>query len=169
MPKVEMERPLSVPAVPARSAASSILHAIEARSGGWDEFALYLDFGALGLPDVGYIAVPVAISKVTEILEPRHEIAFVLKARRSPEAFPVFTGGIGIEATGPSLSQIWLGGNYELPMHALGGFINQTLAHGAAEKTLDNMLSELADAIEAHVQQRERAHARYRLVFNTGD
>ncbi|HLI96802.1 MAG TPA: hypothetical protein VKT72_12045 [Candidatus Baltobacteraceae bacterium] len=169
MPKVELERPLSVPAVPARAAASFITHAIEAQTDGWDEFALYLDFGALGLPDVGYVAVPITISNVREVLEPRHEIAFILKARRSPDAFPVFKGAIGIEATGPSLSQIWLGGDYELPMHALGGLINQVFARGAAEKTLDNMLRELADAIEAHVQQRERAHARYRLVFNTGD
>jgi hypothetical protein len=42
-------------------------------------------------------------------------------------------------------------------------------ARGAARKSLENMLEELADAIEAKVTQRERADARYRLVFNTGD
>jgi hypothetical protein len=169
MPKVELQRPLSVPAVPARSAASFIMHAIEERRDGWEEFALYLDFGALGLPDVGYVAIPVAIEGVKEALEPRHEIAFTMKARRSPDAFPVFAGALGIDATGASQSEIWLGGSYEAPLHALGGFIDMTFARGAAEKTLDNMLYEFAEAVEARVQQRERAQARYRLVFNTGD
>lgn len=169
MPKIELQRSLSVPAVPARSAASFIMHAIAEQRDGWDEFALYLDFGSMGLPDVGYVAIPVGIEAVKETLEPRHEISFTMRARRSPQAFPVFDGAIGIDASGPSNAQLWLGGRYELPLDSLGGFIDQTFAHGAAERTLNNMLSELADAIEARVQQRERAQARYRLVFNTGD
>ena len=169
MPKVELQRPLSVPAVPARSAASSIVHAIEQQRDEWQEFALYLNFGSLGLPDVGYVAIPVTVSGVNEELEPRHEIHLTIRARRSPESFPTFTGGIGIDANGPSNALIWLAGTYEVPLHGLGGLIDQIFAHGTAEKTLDNMLEELADAIEAKVQQRERAHARYRLIFNTGD
>jgi hypothetical protein len=169
MPKVELQRPLSVPAVPARSAASFIIHAIEGQRDGWEDFALYIDFGTLGLPDVGYVAIPVSITGVQEELEPRHQIAFKLQARRKPDAFPVWNGALGIDATGPSQSEIWLGGNYDTPLHAFGGFIDQTFARGAAEKTLHNMLRELADAVEARVQQRERAQARYRLVFNTGD
>lgn len=169
MPKVELQRPLSVPAVPARSAASFIMHAIEGQRDGWDEFALYLDFGSMGLPDVGYVAIPVQIQDVKEVLEPRHEITFTMRARRSPQAFPVFDGGVGIDASGPSNAQLWLGGSYDLPLDSLGGFIDQTFAHGAAERTLNNLLNELGDAIEARVEQRERAQARYRLVFNTGD
>lgn len=169
MPKVELQRALSVPAVPARAAASFIMHAISDRREGWEDFALYLDFGSLGLPDVGYVAIPVSIEGVKETLEPRHEIAYTMHSRRSPQAFPVFTGAIGIDASGPSSAQMWLGGSYELPMQSLGGLVDKTFAHGAAEKTLKNMLHELADAVEAHVQQRERAQMRYRLVFNTGD
>lgn len=169
MPKIEVQRSLSVPAVPARSAASSILHAIQERRDGWDEFALYLDFGSMGLPDVGYVAIPVEIEVGKETLEPRHEISFTLRARRSPQAFPVFDGAIGVDASGPSNAQLWLAGSYDLPMQSLGALIDSTFAHGAAERTLNNMLNELADAIEARVQQRERAQARYRLVFNTGD
>ena len=169
MPNVELQRGLDVPAVPARSAAAAIMHAIEEHRDGWSDFALYLDFGTLGFPDVGYVAIPVTLSGVSERLEPRHEIAFTMRARRSPESFPEFRGAVGIDASGPSNAQLWLAGTYEVPLHGLGGFIDQTFAHGAAEKTLENMLSELADAIAARVQQREREHARYRLVFNTGD
>lgn len=169
MPRIELERALSVPAVPARSAASFIMHAVEDRRDGWEDFALYIDFGSLGLPDVGYVAIPVTLEGVRETLEPRHEIAFTMHARRSPQAFPIFEGAIGVDATGPSNAQLWLAGNYEVPMQSFGGFIDKTFAHGAAEKTLNNMLHELGDAVEARVQQREHAQARYRLVFNTGD
>lgn len=169
MPQVELQRSLSVPAVPARSAASFIMHAIEEQRDEWREFALYLNFGSLGLPDVGYVAVPVEIAGVKELLEPRHEIRFTLSALRSAEAFPTFTGAIGVDATGPSNAQLWLAGDYEVPANGIGSMFDQTFAHGSARKTLENMLNELADAIEARVQQRERANARYRLIFNTGD
>lgn len=169
MPRVELQRSLNVPVVPARSAASFIVHAIEEERNGWEDFALYLDFGSMGLPDVGYVAIPVTIDNVKETLEPRHEISFTMRARRSPQAFPVFNGGIGVDGNGPSNSELWLAGEYELPLQSLGSFIDQTFARGAAEKTLKNMLRELADAVEARVAQREHAQARYRLVFNTGD
>lgn len=169
MPKVDLQRSLSVPAVPARSAASFIMHAIEEHRDGWEDFALYLDFGSVGLPDVGYVAIPVSIKNVKEQLEPRHAISFTLCARRMPESFPIFEGAVGIDANGPSDAQAWLGGNYDVPLDAFGGIIDRTFAHGAAEKSLKNMLHEVADAIEARVQQRERDQARYRLVFNTGD
>jgi len=169
MPQVALQRSLSVPAVPARSAASSIMHAIEEQRDDWHEFALYLNFGSLGFPDVGYVAVPVKIEGVNEILDPRHEIRFTMRALRGAEAFPTFNGAIGVDATGPSNAQLWLAGDYQVPAHGFGGIFDQTLAHGAAKKSLDNMLNELADAIEARVQQRERANARYRLIFNTGD
>lgn len=145
------------------------MHAIQEQRREWREFALYLNFGSLGLPDVGYVAIPVAISGVTESLEPRHEIRFTMNALRGQEGFPTFNGAIGIDATGPSNAQLWMAGTYEVPAHGLGSFFDKTLARGTATKTLDNMLQELADAIEATVQRRERADARYRVIFNTGD
>jgi hypothetical protein len=169
MPKVELGRPLSVPSVPARSALSSILRAIETKRDDWTDFALYLNFGHLGLPDVGYVAIPVSISIAGEELEPRHAIHFTMRARRSPEAFPTWSGAAGIDAAGPSSAQLWMAGEYTVPLHAFGGIFDRLFTGGAAHKTLENLTNELADATEAHVQQRERANARYRLIFNTGD
>lgn len=169
MPRVELQRSLNVPAVPARSAASYIMHAIAEQRDMWREFSLYLNFGSLGLPDVGYVAIPVKISDVEESLEPRHEIRFTMTARRSPEVFPVFKGAIGIDPIGPSDAQIWLAGDYELPAKNLGAVIDRIFARGQAEKTLENMMEELADMIEARVQQREIDRVRYRLIYNTGD
>lgn len=155
--------------MPARSAASYIFHAIQDGRDDWSEFSLFLNFASLGLPDVGYVAIPITICDVKEQLEPRHEISFTLRARRIPEAFPTFTGAAGIDATGPSNAQMWLGGDYTPPLKAIGGVFDQIFAHHSASKSLENMLNELADAVEARVQQRERANARYRLIFNTGD
>src|SRR5579884_3543111 len=117
MPQVKLERPLDIPVVPARDAASYIMHAIAEHRDDWSDFALYLNFGSIGLPDVGYVAIPVSISGVQESLEPRHEIRFEMRARRSPEAFPVFQGAIGLDPNGPSNASVWLGGAYELPLH----------------------------------------------------
>jgi len=169
MPSVELQRALSVPAVPARSALSSIVHEIADSRGDWSDFALMLSFGVLGLPDVGYVAIPVSVSDLAEATEPRHEIRFKLRARRSPEMFPEFDGAVGIDPTGASNSSIWLAGDYAVPLKGLGSFFNQTLAHGAAEKSLTNMLTELAEGVVARVEKREMSAARYRLVFNTGD
>jgi hypothetical protein len=169
MAKFEMERPLSVPVVPARAAASDIIREIAMEKGKWGDFALYVKLSALGLPDVGYVAIPVQIHNVAEMLEPRHEIHFQMRARRSKESFPTFDGGIGIDGTGPSMSTLWLGGTYDVPLQGLGELLDQTVLHGVAEQSLRNMLNELADAIQAKVEKRELADVRYRLVFNTGD
>ncbi len=169
MPRIDLQRPLSVPSVPARAALSSILREISEERKGWADFSLYLNLGSLGLPDVGYVAIPAVISPPEETTEPRHEIRFTLRARRSPDVFPTFDGSAGIDAAGPSSATLWLAGAYEVPMRRIGALLNEKLGHAAAEKSLGNMLGEFADAIVARVERREMDMARYRLIFNTGD
>ena len=163
MPKIDLQRALTVPAVPAREALSQILREIEASHSEWAGFALHLNLGALGLPDVGYVAVPIQMKIEREEAEPRHQVRITIHARRSPEAFPVFEGAIGVDSAGPSSAEVWLGGKYELPMRGLGAFFDKVVARNAAEKTLENMLNDLAEAIVARVERREIAQARYRL------
>lgn len=169
MANVDIERALTVPAVPARASLSTIMHHIESRRGEWADFALYLNFGAIALPDVGYVAIPVTISIVEETTEPRHQIKFSLHARRKAEAFPTFEGAVGIDSTGPSNALVWLSGAYEVPLKSFGAIFDRMVARGTAEKALQNMVSELANAIVAHVEQRELADARYRMIFTSGD
>lgn len=160
---------LSVPAIPARAAISSILHDIADGKNEWADFALYSTLGSLGLPDVGYIAVPVAISQIDERLEPRHEIRFHMQARRSAEAFPAFDGAIGIDSTGPSNASVWMSGEYTVPLQGFGAIVNQTFMKGMADKTLANMLEMLATGVVARVEKREFADSRYRLLLKSGD
>lgn len=169
MPKIEIDRPMSVPAVPAQAAASSILHEIADGRREWSDFALYLQLGALGFPDVGYVAIPVNIEFRSEQAQPQHRIDFCLRAKRSPQSFPVLNGALGVSPTGPSSSSMWMGGEYELPGGAVGAAFNRIVGERAANITLENMAAELAHAIEARVERKERSEARYRLVFNAGD
>ncbi len=168
MPKIDLERPLNEPPVPAREAASSILRDIAANANEWQGFALHLNLGELGLPDVGYVAIPVRLEIAGEESEPRHQMKITIHARRSAEVFPVFHGALGVDSSGPSSSQVWLAGEYELPMSGLGAFFDKAVARNAAAKTLENFLTDLAEAIAARVEKRELALARYRL-FGAGD
>jgi hypothetical protein len=168
MPKVDLEKSLNIPAVAAREAAAQILRAIAADADEWKGFALHLNLGALGLPDVGYVAVPITLKIGGEENEPRHQIRFTLRARRSAELFPGLEAALGIDSSGPSSSQVWLAGNYEVPMSALGALFDKAVAGNAAAKSLENFLADLTEAIAARVENRELALARYRLI-GTGD
>lgn len=168
MPSVNLQHTLSEPVVPARSAISSIILDIVEQRGEWAMFSLYLHLRSLGLPDVGYVAIPVVLYDVSETLEPQFEIRFKLRARRSPQAFPTFDGALGVDASGPSSATMWLAGEYALPLANAGALLNSVFARGTAEKALENMLNELAEAIVARVEKRELSSARYRL-FATGD
>lgn len=168
MPKVDLEKSLTVPAVAAREAAAEILRQIAADAGQWKGFALHLNLGTLGLPDVGYIAIPIKLEIGAEETEPRHQVRLTIRARRNAELFPVLDGALGVDSSGPSSSQVWLSGTYELPMSGIGTFFDKVVAGNAAAKTLENFLDDLTEAIAARVQNRELALARYRLL-GTGD
>ncbi|HET9393484.1 MAG TPA: hypothetical protein VFO29_08230 [Candidatus Rubrimentiphilum sp.] len=168
MPKVNLQRALNVPAVPARVAASEILQKMAAGDRQSARLSPHLGLGDVGLPDVGYIVIPVRIAIASEELEPRHQIRFTMRAKRGPEGFPVFDGALGVDSSGPSSSEIWLGGTYEVPMRTLGAFFDKLIARNVAEKSLENLLSDLAEAIAARVEHREISLARDRL-FDTGD
>jgi len=168
MPKVDLEKPLNIPAVPAREAASQILRDIAAGAPEWRGFALHLNLGALGLPDVGYVAIPIRLEIAGEEFEQRHQIRFSIHASKSAEIFPALNGTLGVDSSGPSSAQVWLAGEYELPMSGFGAFFDKTVAGNAAAKTLENFLTDIAGAIAARVEKRELSLARYRL-FGAGD
>lgn len=168
MPRVNLQTTLSEPVVPARSAASGIILDVVEQRGEWAMFSLFVQLRTLGLPDVGHVAIPVVLYDVSETLEPRFEIRFKLRARRSPESFPTFDGALGVDASGPSSATLWLAGEYTLPAQKAGLVFDSIFGRGTAEKALRNMLNELAEAIVARVEKRELASARYRLL-STGD
>jgi len=166
MPSVDIQRQLSVPETQAREAAAAILSEIAASKDPWTDFALHLDLRDLGLPDVGYVAIPIALSGPRAAAAPAFRLDFSLKAKHGADAFPTLDGTLHVEPAKPSASILRLRGSYELPMRNLGSILDAVLGRGAAQKTLENFVDDLANGIVARVERREIAGARYRMLFN---
>ena len=153
---------LKIPPAPAFRALSEILTAIAEGRGAWQGFSLHVDLGDLRLPDVGYIAIPIRLTAG----RPRSEtqaIDLQFQAAMQPQSFPTFSGAAGVEATGPSGAAFWLAGAYDVPMSLFGTLFDRTIAAGVANRTLENLVDDLCQAISANVEKREAEYIRYRL------
>jgi hypothetical protein len=160
--ETRFSRNLKVPPVPAFAALADVMARIAEGGGAWQGFALHIDLADLGLPDVGYVAIPIRVTagkpqNVTRSLD----LAFT--AAKHPAAFPKFSGAVGIEATGPTGTIFWLGGDYDVPMSLFGKLFDRTVAAGVASRTLENLVDDLAQAVVASVEKREADYMRYRL------
>lgn len=159
---IRLQRQLKVPPVPAYTALREILSAIASQQGAWSGFALHVSLGDLHLPDLGYVAVPIALTTG----EPHPEVNSVdlrFTSMSDAAAFPVFSGAAGLEATGPTGSILWIEGDYAVPLSVVGKLIDKTIASGVAERTLENFIDDLAAAVVANVEKREAEYVRYRL------
>ncbi len=162
MSDVRIERQLGAPPALAFTALGEILRDIAAQQGGWEGFALHVDLGDAGLPDVGYVAIPIALD-VLPLQPGLQQVNVAIRAARHPESFPTFSGAFGIDATGPTGAMLWSAGNYEVPLQVTGRLIDATVLRGIARKALDNLLDDVAVACRARIEKREAAYARYRL------
>jgi len=160
--EIRLQRPLKLPPVPAFTALKEILSCIAGHDGGWRDFTLHVSLGDLHLPDVGYVAVPIALDAGKTDVEQRSvEVRF--QSINHAESFPRFTGAAGIDATGPSGSILWIAGDYDVPLNLVGKLLDRTIASGVAERALENFIGDLTVAIVANVEKREAEYARYRL------
>jgi hypothetical protein len=157
-----LERNLKVPPVPAFTALVEILDGIAQGRGPWEGFCLHVDLGDLRLPDVGYLAVPIHLTAgKPQAVNRAVDVHF--RAEKHPANFPTFAGSIGIDATGPSGAILWLAGGYDVPLSLFGKLLDRTIAAGVANRTLENFVDDLAEAIVANVDKREAEFIRYRL------
>jgi hypothetical protein len=160
--ETRFERNLKVPPVPAFAALAEVVASIEAGAGVWRGFALHVALGDLHLPDLGYVAIPIRLT-ASKPDQTTRSIALRFSAAEQPAAFPTFTGATGIEATGPAGTVFWLAGEYDVPMSLFGKLFDRTIASGVAQRTLENLVDDLSQAIVAHVEKREADYIRYRL------
>lgn len=160
--KARLQRNLKVPPVPAFTALVDIITAIDAQQGVWRGFALHIDLGDLHLPDVGYVAIPIRL-KAGHRESTAHTVELEFTAAKHPSSFPAFKGSAGIEATGPTGTILWLAGGYDVPLHVFGKFFDRTIAAGIADRTLENLIDDLAEAVVVSVEKREADFMRYRL------
>jgi hypothetical protein len=164
MTTVRLSRAIQLPQALAYQTAAEILREIARQEQPWRGFALHLDLGDIGLPEVGYIAVPIRMEVGPSPPETANQIDLSIEALRSSNAFPKFQGALGADVVGPAAATLWLGGNYDVPLSGLGKIVDATLAHGAAEKSLKNFLDDIARACEARVNKREAELMRYQRI-----
>lgn len=159
---IRLQRPLKVPPVPAFAALKETLFGIAGQEGAWSGFALHVALGDVHLPDVGYVAIPIALT-VGETHADTRSIDLQFTSANNAASFPRFTGAAGIDTTGPTGSILWLAGDYDVPLHVVGRLFDKTLASGVAERALGNLADDWAVALIANVEKREAEYARYRL------
>jgi len=163
MAEVNVQHAMHLPPAPALSAVRDVLQSIASDTGRWQDFPLHIDLRELGVPDLGYIGVPIHL----EVGEPRDDVPNAIpvriQAKRNPDAFPVFDGKVGVDGSGPSSSTMWLAGSYDSPRNRVAAFIDSTLMGKIAERTLHNFVDDLAAAADREGERSELAAVRYRL------
>lgn len=160
MPAIRYEQLLAVAPAPIHSALGEILQGIADQDGAWKDFALHATLGEAGLPDVGYLAVPIHLT-IGQVIPGVNQFPIVIRAASHPESFPVFEGAVAAEMSGNASSLLSLGGTYDVPLGVFGSLVNGALVRGLAEHSLRNFLADLAMASVARVEQREAEYIRY--------
>jgi len=163
MSKVRFEHHLKLPPSLVRAALAEILASIATGADVWRDFTFHVDLRAAHLPDVGYIAIPIHLT-LAPAREGIDQLDIQIASAKRHASFPTFHGAMGVDATNAdsSESMLWLAGDYDLPMHALGVFVDATLAAGIAQLCLSNFLDDVAQACAARIEKRENDFVRYR-------
>jgi hypothetical protein len=160
VPKIRLDHRLRLPADSASLALGELLQAIAKQEGPWRGFALHVGFGDLHLPDVGYVAIPIRLTVEKNAKEARtFDIRF--NAANLPIAFPGFTGTMSVEPREIGECELYLSGEYELPMQFFGKLLDGALMPNVAAVSLENFIDEIAAACQARVDQREAEFVRY--------
>ena len=132
-------------------------------------FSLHLSFADLGLPDVGYIAIPIRLTSKNEtvVASAQKHISMHIQGAHDPESLLIFAGTCGVDPVQASHSTFWLNGDYQLPLHnalaALETGDERTLRR-QAEKVFKNFLDDLVIACDARINEKEKEYIRYSLL-----
>jgi len=147
------ERRIAVPTGMAFRALGEVLDAIAKGEGPWAGFFFHVDLGHVNLPNVGYIAIPIqlTIGKHTPGI---NQYRINIRAASHPTLFPVFDGQIGTDASGDE-TVIWIGGSYDVPFGTAGAVFDAGVARGIAQRCVENFNEDVANAVQAMVEQRE--------------
>lgn len=162
MTHIRFETQLSLPPALAFKTLAQLLAEIGSQEGAWEGFPLHVDLGDAGLPDVGYVGIPIAVHPdVAKHDELAMEIT--IRAARHSESFPTFAGKVGVDATGPTGAALWIAGTYHVPLHGIGRLVDATLFRNIAQKALQNLLGDISEACRARIEKSEARYARYRM------
>ena len=158
------ERHVDVPFGVSFRTLGEILDGIAKGKGPWAGFFFHASLADIGLPNVGYIAIPIALELGTPT-PGINQYPVTIRAASHAEAFPVLNGAIGTDMA-QNATVLWLGGTYDVPLGGLGALIDASLTRGVAQRCLENFVNDLAEALHARVAQREAQYARYQLFVH---
>jgi hypothetical protein len=164
MPQISYERAVDFAQDVLENSIAEVLNGIAGAQGTWQGFVLHVPMSDAGLPDVGYIAVPIRLQCASEkTATAQFQMTLTIESAKNPKSFPVFKGRCGVDTLTPSRSNVWLDGNYTVPMKSFGAFFDATLLHGAAERSLRNFLDDVIAACDARINAKEREYLRHHL------
>lgn len=130
------------------------LHAIQEQAPG---LKLGVDLSDLQVPLEGEIQIRVR-PLFTEVDERTFKVEISASARKG--LYPTFAGTLTLRQAREMKSELALEGNIHIPLGLLGRSINATLFSGAARKSLQRFLDDLAGALGEHVRHDEESYAR---------
>jgi hypothetical protein len=157
---VELRSALDVPAVLARDELARIMRAIAEHLPPYEDATLHVGLQDLRLPFLGDISVPIEADVDSQPL--RYACKLKIAAGSGATLFPAFSGAINVSPVGSAASELWLQGQYDVPLGALGAAVDATLLRGVAERSLGKFLDFLAKTIVANVGAAQKIDIRHR-------
>jgi hypothetical protein len=144
---------LDVPAGLARTELMNIMNAIHNHEAPYEDAVLKVGLHDLRLPLPGDVGIPIDAEVQGRPFQ--YQCGIKIAAHGGAELFPKFAGSVNISALGSSASEIWLQGDYEVPLGAIGAMLDATLFYGTAKRSLTAFLDMLANTITANVKREQ--------------
>ncbi len=162
---IDLHTSLDIPARLARNELLRIMRAVHERKPPYEDAALHVGLHDLRLPVPGEIAVPIEAS--AQGLPLQYACTLKIEAADGRHLFPKFAGNVNVSSLGESASELWLQGQYDVPLGGIGAAIDATLMNGVAERTLSTFLDALSNAI-VHNVKRDQEHDANRRRAQSG-
>ncbi len=165
MPKIEHQRTANFPAAAFESALVEVLRGIETQEGPWSGFTFHVGIRDVGLPDIGYIAVPISLRCAPEPNDAEQfQMTFHVEAQKNRGAFPIFDGHCGVTSINAMRCNFWISGVYTVPITSFGIFFDATLLHGVADRAVAHFAEDIVMACDATLNHEEQQYLRYHLM-----
>jgi hypothetical protein len=155
---IEIHTSIEIPAALARTELLRIMSAIHGHQAPYEDAVLRVGLHDLRMPLPGDVSIPIEAEVQSRPLQ--YECGIKIAAGGSAEFFPKFSGTITISALGSGVSEMWLQGDYVVPLGALGEAIDATLLNGTAKRSLAAFLDMLADTLTANVKSEQESEVR---------
>ncbi|MHB8140433.1 MAG: SRPBCC family protein [Vulcanimicrobiaceae bacterium] len=158
MKNIELHIELPIPAAAAHDETMALLGALGRSEPPFEDLALALGLRSLHFPIAGEVRIPIATH--VELAPVHWEATLEINSADHPNFFPRFRGTMTLNALDTNKSELSLQGSYIPPIGSVGDLIDATILHGAAERSLRDLLERIAQLLLTTIRTREEATAR---------